>query len=1003
MRLFSLVIAAVTLAVTVAGEARAQLTSTVHATGFSSPIAFVQDPTDPAVQLVVQQGGRVRVVRNGVTLATDFLDLRNEVSTGGERGLLGLAFAPNYATSGRFFVNFTNTSGHTVIARFTRSTNPLVADPSSRFDLRWGGPGGPRFISQPYSNHNGGHLAFGPDGFLYIGLGDGGSGNDPEHRAQNPAELLGKMLRIDVNVPDGDATGYQVPPDNPFLDNVPIAALPEIWSFGLRNPWRYSFDDPARGGTGALVMGDVGQSTLEEINYEPSASGGRNYGWRNREGDVLNIASPPPAYQPLTDPIHSYNRSTGQSITGGYVYRGRLLGTAYQGRYFFADFVAGRVWSLRLTIDPSTREATASDRVDHTTALGSPGNISSFGVDAEGELYLVRYAGTIAKIAATPAAPVITAQPATTIAAGGASVSFSVAATGTPVPAYPWQISTNGGATWTDLTNTTPYAGVTTATLTITPASAAGNALYRSVITNSAGTVASIAAALVAPAPPFGSFDSPSNGAAVSGSIPVTGWALDNTAVTRVEIWRDLVAGETTPPFSGGGPGSGKVFIATAAFISGARPDVEAIYPTYPLASRAGWGYLLMTQGLWNQNGTFTLHAFAFDQEGNSATLGNKTIVVDNANATKPFGSIDTPGFGQTVTSSFWNYGWALTPNATPSCTIGPAGVQVAFDSGPLIPVSYGDLRSDVATYFPGLTNSNGSGGAYYVDTSSLSNGTHQIGWFVTDSCGRSEGIGSRFFTVNNGGARAPATAVTAASGSRAATPAAIAVADAAIEIRRGDEVTPVFPNAAGDRVVPIGEDERVEVHLPASPGRTYVGYQIVMGERRALPLGSSLDAAKGVFYWQPAAGFLGAHDLLFVPKGAGETGAAREHGLRVRAVVKTSVQAAIDSPPAGYVSSPFTVAGWAIDLGSREHTGIDTVHVWAYPASGARPIFAGVARYGDERPDIGATFGDQFSSSAFALAVDNLPPGTYDLAVYPHSAVTGDFHGAKVVRVTVR
>ncbi len=259
-------------------------------------------------------------------------------------------------------MNFTNAAGHTVIARFRRSSDPLIADASSRFDLRIGGA---PVIAQPFSNHNGGHLAFGPDGYLYVGLGDGGSGDDPDHRSQNPRELLGKMLRIDVNVPDTDVAGYRVPPDNPFLGSGPSGTRPEIWSFGLRNPWRYSFDDPARGGTGALVIGDVGQNRWEEIDYEPARRGGRNYGWRNREGLHNNVTNRPPAFQPLVDPIFEYGHATGGSVTGGYVYRGTALGDAFRGRYVFADFVAGRIWSLALSIDPSG-DARASDLRDHT-------------------------------------------------------------------------------------------------------------------------------------------------------------------------------------------------------------------------------------------------------------------------------------------------------------------------------------------------------------------------------------------------------------------------------------------------------------------------------------------------------------------------------------------------------------------------------------------------------------------------------------------------------------
>jgi glucose/arabinose dehydrogenase len=383
--------------------ARAQLQGQVYASGFQSPVAFVQDPTDRAVQYVVQQSGRIRVVRSGTVLGADFLDLTGNVSCCGERGLLGLAFAPDYASSGRFYVNFTNPAGNTVVARFVRSSVPLIANPSSRFDLQLGGT--QRFIAQPFSNHNGGHLAFGPDDYLYIGLGDGGSGNDPDHRAQNPNELLGKMLRIDVSVPDSDPFGYRIPPDNPFAAGS--GARDEIWAFGLRNPWRYTFDDIARGGTGALVIADVGQNNWEEINYEPRGAGGRNYGWRNREGAHDNVTSRPLAYQPATDPIFEYNRNEGQSVTGGFVYRGSRLGAAFRGRYFFADYVSGRVWSLALTIDAS-REARASDRRDHTTELGGRtvlGNISSFGVDADGELYVVNHSGSIVRITASATAP----------------------------------------------------------------------------------------------------------------------------------------------------------------------------------------------------------------------------------------------------------------------------------------------------------------------------------------------------------------------------------------------------------------------------------------------------------------------------------------------------------------------------------------------------------------------------------------------------------------------
>jgi glucose/arabinose dehydrogenase len=400
-------LAAIVVALGFAADAHAQLSVRVHVSGFSSPTAFVQDPISSNVQYVVEQAGRIRVVRDGSVLPSDFLNLTPVVLSGGERGLLGLAFDPAYASNGRFYVNFTNLDGHTVIARFRRSSgNPLVADPASRFDLRWNGANGAALIEQPFANHNGGHLAFGPDGYLYIGLGDGGSGDDPGHRAQNPSTLLGKMLRVDVNVNDSHPLGYVIPAGNPLF-----GSRPEIWSFGLRNPWRYSFDDPARGGTGALIIGDVGQNAWEEIDYEPSGRAGRNYGWRNREGAHDNVTSLPPAFGPLVDPIHEYNHSTGSSVTGGYVYRGRSLGSAFLGRYFFGDFVRSRVWSLALIVD-SNGEARVIGVTEHTSELGGSAQlagVSSFGVDSEGELYIVSYSrGVILKVVGssqTPPAP----------------------------------------------------------------------------------------------------------------------------------------------------------------------------------------------------------------------------------------------------------------------------------------------------------------------------------------------------------------------------------------------------------------------------------------------------------------------------------------------------------------------------------------------------------------------------------------------------------------------
>jgi len=372
-----------------------------YASGFRTPVAFVQDPTDSRTQFVVEQAGRIRTVVAGEVQGDDFLDLRNRVLSGGEQGLLGLAFPRDAGTSGRFYIHYTNVQGNVVVARLKRSSNPRRADPSTYFELRWST--GERIVRHPFSNHNGGCLAFGPDGFLYIGLGDGGSGDDPDHRAQSSGELLGKILRIDVSVPDTDPAGFRVPSSNPFASRS--GYRPEIWDVGLRNPWRFSFDDPARGGTGALVIGDVGQNHWEEIDYEPAGRGGRNYGWRNREGANDYITSRPPLFLPLVDPVLEYDHDTGQSVTGGYIYRGSGS-PALTGRYFFADFVFGRLWSAAVSVNPATREAAFSDLVEYASAPRDDEglvNVSSFGVDADGEIYVVDYShGRILRVEQGP-------------------------------------------------------------------------------------------------------------------------------------------------------------------------------------------------------------------------------------------------------------------------------------------------------------------------------------------------------------------------------------------------------------------------------------------------------------------------------------------------------------------------------------------------------------------------------------------------------------------------
>jgi glucose/arabinose dehydrogenase len=320
---------------------------------------------------VVEQTGRIRVIKNGVLLPAPFISFVGEVSQGSEQGLLGLAFHPNYETNGKFYINATEPDGDTVINEYRVSSNPDVA---TRV-------GGRRIltIDQPYANHNGGHLAFGPDGMLYIGMGDGGSSGDPGNRAQNLDSLLGKMLRIDVN---GTSSGkaYRIPSTNPYVGK---AGRDEVWSRGLRNPWSFSFDRV----DGTLWIGDVGQNRYEEIDRSasPSLGKGANYGWRIVEGRHC--------YRPSTGckmtgtilPVVEYSHSQGCSVTGGYVYRGTAI-PALAGLYVFGDYCSGTIWTIPRTAGATTPKAQLMD---------TSYNISGFGEDESGELYVVDHGGTL--------------------------------------------------------------------------------------------------------------------------------------------------------------------------------------------------------------------------------------------------------------------------------------------------------------------------------------------------------------------------------------------------------------------------------------------------------------------------------------------------------------------------------------------------------------------------------------------------------------------------------
>jgi glucose/arabinose dehydrogenase len=338
---------------------------------FRNPVYLTAPTGDPRL-FIVEQAGRIRIVKNGAALPTPFLDIADRVKSGGEQGLLSMAFHPDYRTNGQFFVNFTDKGGDTHVERFTVSrANPDVADESSsKLILK---------IDQPYSNHNGGLVMFGPDGMLYVGMGDGGAGGDPNGNGQNRNALLGKILRINVSRIDP----YSIPEGNPYRSG---GGRPEIWAIGMRNPWRFAFDRT----TGLLYIADVGQNQLEEVNVEPASRGGLNYGWNTMEGDRCyrdDSCDRSGLVMPKVTFTHVGNNC---SVTGGFVYRGTRI-PMLAGTYFYSDNCAGWLKSFKMTNGAVTEQK--------TWTVPNLGHVVSFGEDGGGELYVLSESGKVWKMA----------------------------------------------------------------------------------------------------------------------------------------------------------------------------------------------------------------------------------------------------------------------------------------------------------------------------------------------------------------------------------------------------------------------------------------------------------------------------------------------------------------------------------------------------------------------------------------------------------------------------
>ena len=690
-----------------------------------------------------------------------------------------------------------------------------------------------------------------------------------------------------------------------------------------------------------------------------------------------------------------------------------------------------------ITVQPADATGTGTKVFTLTVAANSGVSLRTGTISIGGQTLQINQSGT------GPAMTIDKSSLIFTAVSNGAAFTSQ-----TPAQTVRLLQSGSGTVTWNAASNApwlvvSPTSGSGTATLTISTKFASNLAASQTgqitLTFTGAGSAAGpiavrlntlIASAAVAPT---GSFDTPGNGATgVTGSIPVTGWAIDDVSVIRVRIMRSPLAGEGASDIVAGVP---LLFIGNAVLVEGARPDVAALFPNHPQNTRAGWGYLMLTNFLPNLgNGTFTLYAVIDDADGRSTLLGPRTITCTNASATAPFGAIDTPQQGETVSGNILNFGWVLGPAPRRADPPGGGTVRVVID-GALIATVPGDwgARPDLSALFPALQFPGIATalGVAPINTATLANGVHTISWLVTDNTGAAAGIGSRYFTVSNGSLvlDPQTTAVTGspivdtpaflqlprAAVQRGTTPASLAAEIAAASIdhrpvsgRRGyDESAPLGRYAVknGATVVQSEELDRIELRLGA--GQPLTGYLRSGGRLAPLPIGSALDSDSGVFTWQPGVGFSGSYDLAFVRWAGGR--AVSRHDVRVvlnaKASNRVGPQVVIDLPAksGGDVSSSFVVAGWAADLDAAIGSGVDTVHVWAYPASGAAPIFVGEAAIGGARSDVAAIFGERFGKSGYGIEVEGLPAGVYDIAVFAYSTVSDGFVPAKTVRVRVR